>query len=410
MTSGEPVAAFKSDRGRKPRLAFVVSHPIQYYVPLYQLLAQRDELEVRVFYTWHDGRSASWDNGFQQPITWDVPLREGYEFEAVPNTARDPGTHHFWGIRNPGLASRVLQWQPDAVHVSGYAFASHLRLLQTLHRRHIPVLFRGDSHLLSSGPVWKRLAKQIVLRQIFRFPSLFLDVGLHNRRYYQQYGVQPSRLFHCPHSIDVERFRASAEDSESEARRWRDRLGIGADEVVVLFVGKFEEKKQPVELMHALAEWPDASIVCVLVGGGALEPQVLELAARHPKRFRVIAFQNQATMPVVYRLGDLLVLPSIRWETWGLAVNEAFACNRPALVSDQVGCAPELVRPGETGQVFRAGDWDDFARKLKWLVEDRQRLRRMGMSAGELAPSFSTSAAADAVRNAFFKIAAHRAN
>jgi len=394
----------------KPRLAFIVSHPIQYYVPLYQELSRRDDLEIRVFFTCHDGREAIWDSGFQQPVAWDLPLREGYPFEAVPNIARHPGTHHFWGVRNPDLLQRVLDWRPDAVHVSGYAFASHLRLLRALHQRRLPVLFRGDSHLLSPTPLWKRLAKQILLRQIFRYPSLFLDVGLHNRRYYQHYGVDSSRLFHCPHSIDVERFRTSADHFETKARDWRSELGIGADDLVVLFVGKFEAKKQPLELMRVVAGWADPAVVCILVGDGELGTQISELAARHPARFRVISFQNQTAMPVVYRLGDLLVLPSIRWETWGLAVNEALACNRPALVSDQVGCAPELIQPGVTGQVFRAGDWGDFSRRLQSLTEDRARLRAMGLAAGELAPGFSIAVAARILVQAFLSVATCQAN
>jgi glycosyltransferase involved in cell wall biosynthesis len=395
--------------GVKPRLAFVVSHPIQYYVPLYQQLAQHDELEIRVFFTCHDGSQAAWDSGFRQPIEWDLPLREGYEFEAVPNTARDPGAHHFWGIQNPELLRRVLAWQPTAVHLTGYAFASHLSLLRGLHRRGIPVLFRGDSHLLSRAPAWKRLAKQIVLRRIFKYPSIFLDVGLRNRQYYQQYGVEPERLVHCPHSIDVDRFRASDKRSEAEAGRWRMELGIAPDALVALFVGKFEEKKQPLALMRALAHRPERDLVCVLVGGGELEPQVKEFAGSYLNRFRVIPFRNQAAMPVVYRLGDLLVLPSIRWETWGLAVNEAFACNRPALVSDQVGCAPELIRPGETGEVFRAGDWADFNDKLQSMLSSRDHLRAMGLAAGRLSPSFSTAAAVQAILGAFFRFAPREA-
>jgi glycosyltransferase involved in cell wall biosynthesis len=408
--SNSLVTPSKPNRGTRPRLAFVVTHPVQYYVPVYQELARCDELEIRVFYTWHDGREAIWDSGFQQPIAWDLPLREGYPFEAVPNTARHPGTHHFWGVQNPGLLQRVLEWRPNAVHVSGYAFASHLRLMRALYHRGVPVLFRGDSHLLSPTPLWKRMAKQILLRQIFRYPSLFLDVGLHNRRYYQHYGVDSSRLFHCPHSVDVERFRASADHFEAEARRWRGELGIGADDLVVLFVGKFEAKKQPLELMRVLAGWANPAVVCVLVGGGEFGPQISALAASHPARFRVISFQNQAAMPVVYRLGDLLVLPSIRWETWGLAVNEALACNRPALVSDQVGCAPELIQPGVTGQVFRAGDWSDFGSRLQSLTEDRARLRAMGLAAGKLASGFSIAVAARILVQAFLSVATCQAN
>ncbi len=47
-----------------PRLAFIVSHPIQYYVPLYRRLVEQRGCDVRVFYTWHGGVEAVLDRGF----------------------------------------------------------------------------------------------------------------------------------------------------------------------------------------------------------------------------------------------------------------------------------------------------------------------------------------------------------
>ena len=95
----------------------------------------------------------------------------------------------------------------------------------------------------------------------------------------------------------------------------------------------------------------------------------------------MLPFQNQSRMPLVYRLGNIFVLPSAHEETWGLAVNEAMACGRPVLVSDMVGCAPELVMPGQTGEIFRTDDWDDFREKLNNILGtvadvDRSRLIR----------------------------------
>ena len=132
----------------KKRLAIVVSHPIQYYVPLYRRLAKRSDIAIKVFFTWHSGTAAVADHGFKVPVAWDIPLTEGYESEQVPNTSSDPGTHHFFGLRNPSLVARVLQWQPDVVHLTGWAWYAHLVALYAFHRRGIPTLFRGDSHLL----------------------------------------------------------------------------------------------------------------------------------------------------------------------------------------------------------------------------------------------------------------------
>jgi glycosyltransferase involved in cell wall biosynthesis len=84
----------------------------------------------------------------------------------------------------------------------------------------------------------------------------------------------------------------------------------------------------------------------------------------------VLPFQNQSLMPVVYRLGDIFTLPSTG-ETWGLGVNEAMACGRQVLISDKVGCAPDMVTSTDIGEIFTSFDSSDFARKVRSLCETR---------------------------------------
>jgi len=341
------------------RLAFVVSHPIQYYAPLHRLLAARQEVAVKVFFTWHGGGAVVHDPGFGKGVAWDIPLTDGYEHEVIPNVARDPGSHHFWGLHNPDLVARLLAWHPDAVHVTGYAYASHLQALRSLARRRIPVLFRGDSHMLDGRGGWRWWLTRAVLRRVYTWPSAFLCVGRANRAYYQACGVPDERLFPCPHSIAVDRFAEPHAELEAEARTWRRALGLADSTRVLLFVGKFEFKKCPMELMDMCAIWPTGDWRLLLVGDGELGAAMRRRAAADPARFQVLPFQNQSRMPLVYRLGDVFILPSRYQETWGLAVNEALACGRPVLVSDRVGCAADVVVPGLNGEIFRAEDWAD---------------------------------------------------
>ena len=351
--------------GSAPRVAFLVSHPIQYYVPLYRRLVEQGGFEVRVFYTWHGGQSAVLDRGFGKTFAWDIPLTEGYPFEVVPNVAREPGTHHFWGLRNPELLSRVLAWRPDVVHLTGYSYASHLSALRGLARRGVPVLFRGDSHLLDGRRGWKWWLTRAALRRIYHWPAAFLCVGQANRAYYQACGVPTEKLFACPHSIEVDRFAEPREQWEAEAARWRSELGVRAGERVLLFAGKFEPKKRPLELMQAFLHAASPECRLLMLGDGPLGDQVRSLAQQQPARLLTLPFQNQSRMPAVYRLGDVFVLPSAFAETWGLAVNEALACGRPVLVSDRVGCAADVVIPGFNGMVFRHDDWHHFGECLR---------------------------------------------
>jgi glycosyltransferase involved in cell wall biosynthesis len=362
------------------RLAVIVSHPIQYYVPLYRRLAKRDDIELRVFFTWHAAAAAQYDPGFRQEVTWDIPLTSGYESEVVPNVSSRPGSDHFWGMRNPELVRRVLNWKPDAVHITGYAYASHLYAMRAFYKQGVPVLFRGDSHLLDCEPQWRLGLKKAVLSRVYSWASLCLYVGKHNYDYYRELGVPDSRLFYCPHSIEVERFSQPNEQLEKEARAWRKEQRIPDEARVVLFAGKFEPKKRLLELMKAVAQMQNRHLVFVMVGNGELENEVQRLAAQSPDKFRVLPFQNQSIMPVVYRLGDIFVLPSAYNETWGLGANEALASGRSVIVSDKVGCAPDLVKvAGDNCKVFRVDNWEDFQAKVKSLLSlntDAAELRR----------------------------------
>lgn len=389
------------------RVAVIVSHPIQHFAPLHQSLAQRDDIEFKVFFTWHAGDRPVYDRGFAQDVAWDVPLTSGYCRELVANTAADPGMHHFFGLHNPSLIDRVTAWRPDTAIVHGWAWRSHLAALRGLPARGIRTLLRGDSHLLDEtrrGFRWR--AKHALLTRVFRWPSGFLVTGAANRAYYEAFGVPAARLHLCPHSIDVKRFAEPAAALEAGAARWRHELGIADDRVVILYAGKFEPRKRPLELARAVLALGRSDVMILFVGGGELQGEIAAIAAAQPDHVRMLPFQNQTKMPVVHRLGDVFVLPSVYGESWGLAVNEALAASRPVLVSDRVGCAADVVA-SDCGRVFPAHDLSMLRQAVDEMTADRARLVAMRATAAERGRRFdiavteaSLMAALDAKRGA----------
>jgi len=387
------------------RLAVVVSHPIQYYAPWFVQLARVPELVLHVFHLWDFGVVEQRDATFGVPIRWDLPLLEGYASSLIPNRAADPGPHHFRGLDNPGLVGALRRWHPDAVLLFGYASLSHLRVLLDPRLWGVPLLFRGDSHDLARGRTWRDGCAAVLRSLLFRRFAAALAVGQANRAYLRRHGMG-RRVVMAPHCVDNARFRNAAPAAEREARAWRRRLGIALDAPVVLFAGKFEPKKRPLDLLEAFARLAHPTAVLVFVGAGPLEAQLRQRAsALPPGRVILQGFQNQQAMPRTYALGDLLVLPSYgHGETWGLAVNEAMAMARPVIVSDHVGCAADLVLPGRTGWVFPAGDRSALGGCLAAALADPDRLREMGSVAQAHAAGFSYEAATAGLLQALVQV------
>jgi glycosyltransferase involved in cell wall biosynthesis len=377
------------------RLAIVSTHPIQYYAPIFQALARSQILAPRVFYTWSQTADAAvTDLEFERSITWDIPLLEGYESEFVPNVAERPGTHHFRGLRNPGLIQAIESWRADAVLVFSWNSESHLRVMRHFKSK-IPVFFRGDSTLLRQAPWWKTIARRVVLGWIYRHIDVAIAVGSNNRDYYRWCGVPEDHITFAPHAIDTERFSDPDGSHERHAAQWRHELGIPASARTVLFAAKMVPIKDPMLLMEAFLS-SGAPGHLIMVGSGVLEPQ-LRARARGRNDIHFLPFQNQRTMPAVYRLGDVFALPS-RSETWGLAVNEAMATGTPVIASSAVGGVRDLLKEGLTGWVFETGSREQLTAALhKALTSDAQMRRSMGEAAKQESCRWSIEAAAEGI-------------
>jgi len=374
------------------KLAIVISHPIQYYSPWFREIARHPALNSCVFYLNTHGVSKTVDPEFEKSFVWDTDLLSGYTHEFVPNTASRPGSQHFWGLRNPSLRRMIRKFNPDALLLFGYNYYSHLSLIL---RPPVPLIFRGDSTLLRLTPI--KETKRLVLRFIYSRFSAFLPVGRANIDYFLHCGVASEKLFLTPHCVDISHFMPT-QNRLTEASKLRARLGISIESTVLLFSGKFVPIKSPELLLTSfLCVAKDfANVHLILSGDGGLLPRlrgkVLEIAQAEPKlsdRIHFLPFANQSEIPVRYLLSDCLVMPS-QSESWGLSVNEAMHLGRPAIVSDRVGCHPDLIEHGKTGWVFRSGDAESLAQMLREVLSlSREELYAKGRAAQAKAASFN---------------------
>jgi glycosyltransferase involved in cell wall biosynthesis len=381
------------------RLAIVTTHPIQYYAPLFRLLAKEPGIELNVFYTWFQtGKGAKYDRDFGKMIEWDIPLLEGYPHEFVKNTSKDPGVHHFKGIINPDLNKKIRAWKPDFLLIIGWNFRSHLACMRYFKGR-TPVLFRGDSTLLDEKPGLKKILRRIFLKWVYHKIDFALYVGKNNHDYYCKHGIKENQLYWVPHTVDNGRFNGLTNYNQ-ELNRWRKELELADSDLVVLFAGKLEPKKDPEFMLRLAQNLPDPGLKLIIVGNGKLEGE-LRMKSSGDKRIIFLDFQNQQKMPLIYRLCDIFVLPSRGpGETWGLAVNEAMACKRPVIVSAKCGCTPDLVEEKLTGWVFEPGEQGDLKIKdlLKNILAERSILDSMGDRAWQKLQPYSYPVAIEKIK------------
>ncbi|HEV9035221.1 MAG TPA: glycosyltransferase family 4 protein [Puia sp.] len=383
------------------KLAIVTSHPIQYNAPLFKLLTEHGRLSVRVFYTWgQSSQGKKYDPHFGKDIDWDIPLLEGYDHVFVENIAKDPGTHHFKGIVNPTLNREIEGWKPDAVLVFGWSFTSHLRCMRHFYGK-VPVLFRGDSTLLGEQPGLKRLMRRIFLKWVYRHVDYALYTGSHNKEYYLRHGMREDQLVFAPHAVDNDRFGEPDADHRARAIEWRHRLGIADDHVVILFAGKLEPRKNPFFLTELAHRIGNDKIRIVITGNGPLEASLKD-AAGAGSRVLFLDFQNQAIMPVLYRIGDVFVLCSGS-ETWGLGANEAMASGCALMLSDKTGGAVDLVKEGVNGIIFGLTDYDKCREFAETLVNHPQRLADMKKASRRLIGGFSYARIVGAIETLLLK-------
>jgi L-malate glycosyltransferase len=171
-----------------------------------------------------------------------------------------------------------------------------------------------------------------------------------------------------------------------------ERVEAGA--VVVGVVCALRPEKGIDTLLRAFARLDrglEASLL--IIGSGPMLPELealagtLELAGRC--RF------EPATKQVADRLRqiDVFVLPSLS-EAFSNSLMEAMAC-RCCVLASQVGGNPELVTEGETGLLFRAGDFEDLAQALERVIRDpRLRLRLASAGRRKIEAEFTLAQAA----------------
>ena len=367
---------------KKFKVAYILSHPIQYKSPLLAEIAKDDEIDLTVYYLTNDTAGRK-DVQFGKPVKWDIPLFNGYRYKFLKNWSLFPGVadNQFFGVINPGIVKLLFHSKPDAIIMSGWGYLTNLLTLFMAKVAGVKVFIRGESPFIheNRNSRIKFTLKRILLQ---KFCAGFFYIGTQNKLFYQLFNISDQKLFYTPYGVDNKRFHSQFLGFENKKNKIREELEIGPEAFVVMYSGKYITKKEPLFLLQAFNSLAkkDPNAYLVMVGEGELRPKMEEFIKYNQlsKQVKLAGFINQSEIAKYYFVADIFVLPSGVGETWGLVVNEAMNFQLPVLVSDMVGSAVDLVVEGKNGFSFKYLDQDDFLKKLQWIKDHPKERKEMG--------------------------------
>ncbi len=352
-------------------LAIIDTHPIQYRAPIYRALQQNCAIQVTVIYGSDFSVAGYRDAEFGVTFAWDGDLLSGYE-SIFLSRVTNGGARDMQEVSSRGMAQALRRTDPSCVLLAGYSPRFHGRAFWHSWRMGKSIFFRGDvtDHARNEG-FFKTLTREGFLRLLYPRCANLLYVGQRSLEHYKRRGVTDHRLTFSPHCVDTTSFQLKEQDRAHFREKTRRALDIDGGKLVIMFSGKLVPIKAPVDLLAAIKTLPSdlrTRIVLLVVGDGPLREQLHDVANMAPHvNTRFVGFQIQKSLSPYFHAADILVLPS-QYDTWGLVVNEALHHGVPCIVSTNVGCAPDLIQCGKTGDIFKAGSKDALAGAIERIA------------------------------------------
>jgi len=379
-TAFEMGAIFKKPQIKsKYKFAILTSHPIQYQAPLFRKIAAHPEIDLTVYFCWDFGvEKETYDSGFGIKYKWDIPLLEGYRYKFLSNIPFLPQNSFFRQI-NPSVVKEFFLNHYDAMLIRGYTTISNWLAFIGAWLSKTPIFLHGDSHLLRKRPFLVRLLKRLLLPLFFKKISAFLSIGTLNTEYYSYYGVAGKKIFFTPYSVDNEFFQSHSQKYKEKKAEIRRRFNLPPDVPLILYVGKLYKGKRPLDLLRAFEKLSGIEETgLIFIGEGRQKPFLQDYIKRaNIKNVFFLGFKNQSQLPAFYAVSDIFVFPS-GIDKWGLAINEAMASGLPVIATSSIGASYDLIKSGQNGFVYNAGDIETLRRQLEILIKDSNLRNAMG--------------------------------
>jgi 1,2-diacylglycerol 3-alpha-glucosyltransferase len=276
-----------------------------------------------------------------------------------------------WSKMWPSLRKALDELRPDVIFLYGYSLRVMRQAKLWAEKRNIATVLMSDSNEFDGNR--NRLFEFIKSLFVSRFDAAFVG-GSSSSLYLQQLGIPKERIVLGWDVVDNESFRRQASENRKDISQVRRKWNL--PEAYFLFVGRMVRNKNIRGLLEAYVEYAESMgeeskpwdlVIC---GSGPeeeeLQRRVKSMPGQLGNHVQLYGVVKQPKLTDFFSGASCLILPSTRYESWGLVVNEAMACGLPVIVSSRCGCSLDLVRNGINGWRF---DPDSSSELVSWMLK-----------------------------------------
>lgn len=354
----------------KPKIAIIISHPIQHFCPLFVSYAQNPQWDIKVFFASIAGYITFKDPNYNKEISWNNLEIDKFKHEFLNNNAL---IHISNKIDAKDLGDKLEKYNPDIVLIHGYAQKLQRRAYYWALKSKKKIFYFSDSELRHKRHFLKNIIKKIVLPFYFSKINAFLTIGNANENYYQHYGCPSTKFFRAAYPIDVRNYEKFYLNKTEIRKKIRGKHNILKDEIVCSVVGKLVPWKRQIDIIDALYLLEKENIKRIslfIIGSGKLE-STLKKRVEGLKKHRVIftGFINAHELPEYYSSTDIYIHPSSR-EPHSVAISETIFMGCPVILSDKCGSygTYDDVQIGKNGFVYKCGNIAQLAYYIRKLI------------------------------------------
>jgi glycosyltransferase involved in cell wall biosynthesis len=355
----------------KPRIAIIISHPIQHFCPQYVSLAQKENIVIKVFFASALGYKKYIDPNFKKEISWSNLHLDKFDHVFLNGEQVIPSDKN---LDAPNLNNELEQYNPDAIIIHGYFQKYQRRAYRWAKNNNVTIAYSSDSERRHKRNFIKEALKYFFIKRYFSTINYFLSVGNANEAYYQYYGVTVEKIIRMHFSIDIDFYKECFFKRQLLGNGIRQQYGIGESEIVLSVVGKLVDWKSQNHIIKAMQILEQKGLILKLfiIGSGTMqEDWEQQSTLLKNSKVHFTGFVNPEQLPGFYAATDIYIHPAAI-EPHSLAISEAIYMACPVIISDRCGSYGETddVQVGKNGYVFPYGDIQDLADKIELIATD----------------------------------------